>query len=202
MFIFYIAIFVWPFLAPETWSLVIGQVILATIVSFNDSDHTYRQESPPFFSWLIGGMVPYGIAILVLSGIYPENNKPRIEEKTELTETIPLISLSPQEGVYGRFSLGYGVVGSTATYMSKRQNTDGGYENFIIEGKTTSYEDVADKEHATLEVFQIFKRETRERVPAWVRYITKEEAVEKWWPSESFNRIHVPAGTVMRDFKA
>jgi len=197
--IVYALLFIWPFLAPEAWSLWIGEVILSLIVS---GEHIKRDGSQPLFSWFFGGLVPYGITVLILSGIYPENLHPRIEEKTELTETVPLISLAPQTGVYGQFSLGYGTVGSTAIYMSKRQNTDGGFENFIISGKTTVYEDVPNNERATLQVFVTSTRESRKNVPAWVRYITKESEVEDWRASDSYNKIHVPAGTVMRDFKA
>jgi hypothetical protein len=200
--IFYILLFVWPFLAPGIWSLVIGQVILTLIVSSDDWTYTYRRESPPFFGWFFGGLVPYGITVLVLAGIYPEISKPHIEEKTELAETIPLISLAPQASVYGQFALGYGTVDSTAIYMSKRQNTDGGYENFIIKNKTTVYEDAPDKEHAALETFVVSTRETYKKVPAWARYIIKQSAVEKWRSSATYNKIHVPSGTIMRDFKA
>lgn len=198
MFIFYIALFVWPFAALGIWSLIIGQLILTVIVFTHQQNVWWGNGEPSFLGWLFGGLVPYGIVLVTLGYCYGSST----ERKTELAESIPLISLSPEVGVDGNFALGYGSVGSDPIYLSKRQNKDGGYENFIIGGKTFVYEDVASKDKATLQVFRSYSRESRRAIPAWARYIMKEDEVGDWQPVSEQNRIHVPKGTVMRDFKA
>lgn len=196
--ILYIALFVWPFAAPGGWTLLIGQLILTLIVAIGNEDY----DGLPFFSWLVGGMVPYIITLMILVGFYPEIAKPVIGKKTVLEQTTTLVSLSSEVGIQGQFALGYGTVDSTPIYMSKRRTADGGYENLIIRGVTTLYEDAPDSARATLQVFRVYEREMRKKTPTWVLYITKKDATDEWQVRASFNRIHVPAGTIMRDFKA
>lgn len=203
MFVFYIALFVWPFLAPDWPSFWIGLVILALIVGSYHQDQAYRpQEAPGVFSWGLMSLALYAVGLMVLGGMYPQIHSPVNEEKVELSETISIVSLGSQSRVHGVFNLGYGVVDTSPAYQSMRQNPDGGYVAFITSGDTTLYEDAPDSTEARVEIFTRFSRESRGDVPSWVLYITKEEQVSDWRPYQEFNKIHVPEGTVLTEFKA
>jgi hypothetical protein len=194
MFIFYIALFLWPFAAPGVWSLVIGQIVLTIIIFVHQSEY---DRNASFFAWLVGGIIPFLIAFGFLSALYPINTPIR-ESRTVVAEEVPILSLSNEATVSGSFVLGTGAVRTGASYLSKRQTSDGGFETFIIEGKTTVYEDVENQDQASLIVYEEQIRLKRTNLPSWVLYLIREERIEPWTAERRFNHIHVPTGTVTR----
>jgi hypothetical protein len=199
MFIFYIALFTWPFLAPGIWSFVIGQIVLAAIVTADQDQYTNEAS---FLGWLVGSLVPFMIVFAILLGTYPIN-KPITETRIVEKEKIDILSLTNEASIGGSFVLGTGSISTSPAYMSKRITTDGGFETFMVDGKTTVYEDAPAADKASLAVYDVQKRSSRKILPDWVLYLIREEKVGPWETAfgEEFNKIHVPKGTVTKIFQ-
>ena len=197
MFIFYIALFVWPFLAPGVWWLLVVEVILALVVGEYHKDR-YPKEFGTI-GWFFSAFVFYCFVVVLFLLPYDE---PVMEEKTVLSEKVNIVSLHSQAEVHGTFRLGYGFVGTSPAYQVMRQKSDGGYIAFIITGDITLYEDAVDVSQARVETFTRYRRESRVNVPSWIIYVAKEDRYSDWEPYENFSTIHVPEGTVLTEFKS
>jgi hypothetical protein len=200
---FVMALFLWPFVSPEIFSFVIIQVILTLVVNvITDDDYGRRDFWTKFFSWGIAGLIPWGIALLVLSANYPEIDKPGLEKKSVLAHTEKILSLGLESGVEGKFSLGFGRINSVPFHVAHRRTPDKGFEVLYIKGASTLYEDIVPPHEPYYETYTIQGRDTRHNVPHWVRYIIKERELSSWREIDSLNKIHIPPHTVKREFSS
>jgi hypothetical protein len=101
-------------------------------------------------------------------------------QTTNVTETIPILSLRDNSRIYGEFALGSGVISSEAVYVFYIKNDDGSYSRNNIDADITKiYMD--ENEHPYL-----LKRLTETKLSHYRHLVSGE--------------LHVPNGTIVMEY--
>lgn len=177
--------------------LILAVIVIAYSVYIGFTARDGNESIPKIlgcvFCVLIGIGINLGLKSWALSPYY---NYTRAESKGELR----IYSIGGiGQSVHGNFVLGFGSVQSGPVYYAYTKAKDGAWLLKEFSGTLPIYEDASDDTAMFHRTYAYTKCEQKRPIPLWINVLWP---VHCWgMDSHEFGSLHVPAGTIRKEFK-